>query len=290
MMRYRLLLVCLLALLLSPAVAGAQGGVPNHGADGGAAPGHGDDPLEGVVFDQQLGAQLPLELPFVDETGKAVQLGDYFGEQPVIVALGYYECPMLCSLVRDGMVKALTDVRLDIGKDFQVVNVSIDPTETPMNAANTKASVLSRYNRPGSEGGWHFLTGTQDSIQQLANAMGFGFYYDETIDQYAHAAGIVVATPQGVLSRYFYGIEYNASDLRLGLVESSGNKIGSPVDQLLLLCYHYDPVTGTYTGLVMTILRVFSVFFIVGMVAWVLYLSRGSGHSGSPPGPAQALG
>jgi protein SCO1 len=283
------LIVALLAMLLLPGVAAAQGG---HGGqpDLGPTSGHGADPLKDVAYEQRLGEQLPLDLPFVDEAGQAVRLGDFFGEKPVVLALGYYECPMLCSLVREGMVTSLMDVRLDAGKDFQVVNVSIDPTETPMNAANTKAAVLSRYGRPGSESGWHFLTGTQDSIAQLAAAIGFQYFYDETIDQYAHAAGIIVTTPGGELARYFYGIEYNPSDVRLGLVEASGNKIGSPVDQLLLLCYHYDPVSGKYTGLVMTVLRVVSVLFVLGMVAFVLLIGRGPGRPGSPPGPAQALG
>jgi protein SCO1 len=150
--------------------------------------------------------------------------------------------------------------------------------------------VMARYGRPGSEAGWHFLTGTQDSIARLAEAVGFQYFYDETIDQYAHAAGITVLTPEGQLARYFYGIEYNPSDLRLGLVEASGNKIGSPVDQLLLLCYHYDPATGKYTGLVMTVLRVVSVIFVAGVLGLVFFLSRGSGRPGTPSGPAQALG
>jgi protein SCO1/2 len=296
MMRIRLLLLLLLALLLLPGTAAAQGGVPGHSGqpEHGTAPGPGpgqiNDPLKDVAYEQKLGAQLPLSLPFVDEAGKAVTLGDYFGAKPVVLILGYYECPMLCSLVRDGAVAGLMDVSLDAGKDFQVVNVSIDPTETPMNAANTKAAIVSRYGRAGAEDGWHFLTGTQDSIQQLADTIGFKYFYDETIDQYAHAAGIVVVTPGGELSHYFYGIEFNPSDLRLGLVEASGNKIGSPVDQLLLLCYHYDPTTGRYSGAIMTAIRVVSVLFMVGMVAGVYFLGRGPRRPGSPHGPAQAAG
>lgn len=289
----RTLLILLLALLLLPGVAAAQGGVPGHDRPDSGDISHGaspNDPLDRVAYEQRLGEQLPLDLPFVDDEGRAVRLGDYFGPQPVVVILGYYECPMLCSLVREGVVTSLLDVALNVGRDFQVVNVSIDPAETPMNAANAKAAIVSRYARPGTEGGWHFLTGTQDSIQQLADAMGFAYFYDETIDQYAHAAGIVVATPRGELARYFYGIEYNASDVRLGLVEASGNKIGSPVDQLLLLCYHYDPATGTYTGLIMTVLRVVSVIFVLGFVAALLLIGRGPRRPGSPPGPAQALG
>jgi protein SCO1/2 len=248
-----LLAFALLALIcVSPRVALAQEG-PR-------------DPGEGVDFEQKLGTQLPLELPFVDEFGEQVTLGEYFGEKPVVLALGYYECPMLCSLVREGLLSSLQEMKLNVGSDFAVVNVSIDPTETPMIAGAEKATTVSRYNRAGSEEGWHFLTGPQDSIAQLADAVGFRYYYDARIDQYAHASGITVATPQGEVARYFYGIEYNPSDLRLGLVEASANKIGDAVDQLLLLCYKYDPITGQYTGLVMTIVRTaFIVFTVMGL-------------------------
>lgn len=272
----RLLLIVLLALLALPGVAAAQGGT--------------GDPLEDVAYEQRLGEYVPLELPFVDEAGQAVLLGDYFGEQPVLLALGYYECPMLCSLVREGLVNAVSDVQLNIGADYQVVYVSIDPAETPMNAANAKAVSLAEYGRPESADGWHFLTGPQDSIQRLADAIGFAYFYDERIDQYAHAAGIVVLTPQGQLARYFYGIEYNPSDLRLGLVEAADNKIGSLVDQLLLLCYSYDPVTGRYSGLIMTVLRVVSALFVVFVIGLVIFLSRGTSTPGSPPGRAPAAG
>lgn len=272
----RLLLIVLLALLALPGVAAAQGGT--------------GDPLEDVAYEQRLGEYVPLELPFVDEAGQAVLLGDYFGEQPVLLALGYYECPMLCSLVREGLVNAVSEVQLNIGSDYQVVYVSIDPAETPMNAANAKAVSLAEYGRPESADGWHFLTGPQDSIQRLADAIGFAYFYDERIDQYAHAAGIVVLTPQGQLARYFYGIEYNPSDLRLGLVEAADNKIGSLVDQLLLLCYSYDPVTGRYSGLIMTVLRVVSALFVVFVIGLVIFLSRGTSTPGSPPGRAPAAG
>ncbi|NTU82896.1 MAG: SCO family protein [Chloroflexales bacterium] len=272
-----LLLVALLAIG-APGAAFAQGG-DHH------------DPLADVSFEQRLGKQVPLDLPFVDEAGAAVRLGDYLGEKPVVLALGYLECPMLCPLVRDGMVKALSEVEgLRAGVDYTVVNVSIDPAETPMIAANTKAAIMSRLGQPGAERGWHFLTGTQDSIQRLADAVGFRYFYDETIDQYAHAAGILVLTPGGELARYFYGIEFNPSDLRLGLVEASGNKIGSPVDQLLLLCYHFDPSTGKYTGLVMTALRVAGVITVLALFALIFLLNRSSGRPGSPSGPAQAVG
>jgi protein SCO1/2 len=275
-MRWLFALV-LLALLAAPGAAMAQGG-------------HSHD-LDEVSFEQRLGEQVPLDLAFTDESGAAVRLGDYFGERPAVLVLSYYECPMLCPLVRDGMVKAMGEVKgLEAGVDYDVINISIDPAETTMNAANTKAAVLARLGQPGAAAGWHFLTGPQDSIQRLADSVGFKYFYDETIDQYAHAAGILVLTPAGELARYFYGIEFNPSDLRLGLVEASGNKIGSPVDQLLLLCYHFDPATGKYSGLVMTALRVAGVITLLGLAGLVFLLNRGSGRPGAPPGPAPLAG
>jgi len=253
----------LLTLIVAPAGARAQGGAP--------------DPLHDVSYDQRLDSQVPLDLPFVDEQGRTVALGDYFGTQPVVLQLSYYECPMLCSLVRQGMLDALKDVTLSAGTDFQVVNVSIDPLETSMMAANAKAAAVSRYGRSDAADGMHFLTGTQDAIDQLARAVGFRYVYDASIDQYAHAAGIVVLTPTGLVSRYFFGVVFNPSDLRLGVVEASGNKIGSLTDQLLLLCYHYDPQTGSYTGLVMTITRVAGALTVLGIVAMIVMLTRGSG-------------
>jgi protein SCO1 len=247
-------------------------------------------PLEAVSFEQHLGERVPLDLPFVDDSGAAVQLGDYFGSQPVVLLLSYYECPMLCPLVRDGLVSSLNQVSLSVGQDFAVVNVSIDPVETPMNAASAKSLTLTRYNRPDSADGWHFLTGSQDSIQQLADAVGFRYFYDETINQYAHAAGILVLTPRGELARYFYGIEFIPGDLRLGLVEASDNKIGTVVDQLLLLCYHFDPSTGRYTGLVMTIVRIAGLTTVLLMAGAVWMMSRGPRRPGAPPpGPAQVM-
>ena len=252
----------LLALLVAPARVHAQGSAP--------------DPLRDVAYDQRLDSQVPLDLPFVDEQGHKVALGDYFGKQPVVLQLSYYECPMLCSLVRQGMLDALKDVTLSAGTDFQVVNVSIDPLETSMMAANAKAAAMARYGRDNAADGMHFLTGTQDAIDQLARAVGFRYVYDASIDQYAHAAGIVVLTPTGLVSRYFFGVTFNASDLRLGVVEASGNKIGGMTDQLLLLCYHYDPKTGSYTGLVMTITRVAGGLTVLGIIALIVLLTRGS--------------
>lgn len=233
----------LLALTALPGVGQAQ------------TPQEVPDPLRDVGFDQRLDAQVPLDLTFRDEAGQTVALADLLHGKPVILAMGYYECPMLCSLVRDGVLTALRELDFDVGDQFSVIYVSIDPLETPMIAAAQKTATLQRYDRPGAAEHWHFLTGDKPNIDALAEAIGFHYLYDEKTDQYAHASGIVVLTPRGKISRYFYGIEYSLRDLRLGLVESAENKIGNPVDRLLLLCYHYDPVTGQYSGLVMTLLR-----------------------------------
>jgi len=215
----------------------------------------GKSPLGGMVnevgIDQKLGTQLPLDLEFRNEKGKKVRLGEYFHQKPVVLALVYYRCPMLCTQVLNGFLKTSQAVKFTIGREYDVVTVSFDPRDTPESAASKKASYVRAYRRPGAEEGWHFLTGDAEAIRRLTAAVGFRYVHDKETDQYAHASGIMLATPGGRLSRYFYGIEYPPNDLRLGLVESSENKIGSRVDQVLLLCYHYDPLTGKY-GLVIS--------------------------------------
>jgi protein SCO1/2 len=271
----------LLRLIALIAVLGVAIGGP------GVVQAQGTNPLTDVAFEQKIDAQIPLDLPFVDSNGAAVTLGDYFGrDRPVILALGYYACPMLCSLVREGLITSLQDVRLNVGSDFDVVYVSIDPLETPMLAAGARAAAISRYGRPGTDDGWHFLTGGQDAIDQLAAAVGFRYVYDETINQYAHAAGIMVATPQGRVARYLFGIEYAANDIRFAVIEAADNKIGTAVDQLMLLCYQYDPVTGRYTGAVMNLIRLAGTITVVIMAVSIYLLSRGSG-SGSGGGRPQ---
>ena len=213
------------------------------------------DIIRQVSFEQKLNGQVPLDLPFTDSTGHPVHLGDYLGQKPVILSLGYYECPMLCSLVRNGLFESLKALDFTAGKEFELVVVSIDPKETPEIAEMKRQASLVEYGRSKGGAGWHFLVGQQESVQALANAIGFHYAYDPKLDQYAHPAGIVILTPQGKIARYFYGIDYPARDLRLGLVEAAANKIGSPIDQLLLLCYHYDPVSGKYTLLIMNLLR-----------------------------------
>ena len=209
--------------------------------------------LRNVSLDQLLNQQIPLNLVFRDDSGRQAPLSSYFGRKPVILALVYYQCPMLCTQILNGLTISLRGMSLESGRDFEVVAVSIDPTETPELALRKKAEYLRRYAKSSS--GWHFLTGAEPQIKELAQAVGFRYAYDPRTKQFAHASAIMVLTPAGRLSKYFYGIEYAPRDLRLGLVEASENKIGSPVDQILLYCYHYDPSTGKYTAIVMNIVR-----------------------------------
>ena len=209
-----------------------------------------------IGIDQRLDEQLPLDLKFTNELGESVLLGDYFGSKPVVLTLVYYECPMLCGQVLNGLLQSLQIIPFDVGNEFEVVTVSFDPEESAEMAAKKKRTYLKRYNRIGAEEGWHFLTGEQDQIDQLTEAVGFRYEYDAETDNYIHASGIMVLTPSGKLSRYFYGIEFPPKDLRLGLVESAAEQIGSAVDQLLLLCFQYDPETGKYGLVIMNTLRV----------------------------------
>ena len=210
-----------------------------------------ENPFANIGLDQLLNQQLPLTLSFRDETGKTVQLGDYFGEKPVILSFAYYDCPMLCTLVINGLIRTLRTLSFSAGTEFNIVTVSFNPKDTPPMAAIKRQTSLQSYSRKGAENGWHFLTGDEKTIQQLTQAVGFRYAYDENTQQYQHPTGIMILTPDGKLSRYFYGIEYAPRDVRLGLIEASAGKIGSPVDQVLLLCFHYDPTTGKY-GLIIT--------------------------------------
>jgi protein SCO1/2 len=212
--------------------------------------------LRGVGIEQKLNYQVPLDLTFADETGKAVRLSDYFHGKPVVLSLVYYKCPMLCNLVMNGELRVFRQLPLTLGKDFEAVTVSFDPNETPSLAAEKKATYVEKYNRPGAAEAWHFLTGGQEQIRALADSIGFRYAWDEQTKQWAHASVIVTLTPRGRIARYQYGIEYSNRDTQLGLVAASANKIGSLTDQILLFCYHYDPHTGKYTFGVMTALRV----------------------------------
>lgn len=211
--------------------------------------------LNKLDFEQHIGAQVPRDASFINEDGDSVTLGSLMGEKPVLLNLVYYECPMLCTLVLNGVLKALRTVSLNVNKDFDVITISIDPRETPSLAKEKKGHYLKKYGRDGAEGGWHFLTGSKESIDAVAEAVGFKYLYTEETKQYAHAAGTVFLTPEAVVSRYLFGIEYAPRDLRLALVEASQNRIGNPIDKLLLYCFQYDAATGKYGLLIMNVLR-----------------------------------
>ena len=231
--------------------------------------------LQGVGIDQKLNEQVPLDLTFRDEAGRDVPLSTFFQpRKPVILALVYYRCPMLCTQILNGVESSLKAVSLDPGRDFEVVNVSFDPKDTPELAASKKQMYLRRYGRPNTANGWHFLTADERNSKALADAVGFHYKYDPRTDQYAHASGIMILTPDGHVSKYFYGVEYAARDLRLGLVDASRDQIGSPVDQILLFCYHYDPATGKYGAMTMNILRLSAAGFTLLGGAFLLIAIR----------------
>ncbi len=230
--------------------------------------------LENVGIEQHLDGQVPPDLSFIDDTGRTVQLGDYFGKKPLILNLVYYNCTMLCGEALAGLTGAMKMVKFDVGKEFEVVTVSFNPQETPEIAAAKKKDYLARYGRPGATPGWHFLTGPPESINALTKAVGFQYQYDPNIKQYAHATAIMVLTPEGRISRYFYGVDFPPKDLRMGLVEASEGKIGNAVDQVLLYCYHYDPATGKYGAIVSNILRLGAGVTIVFLGALLLILFR----------------
>ncbi len=232
------------------------------------------DLLRKVRFDQKLNAQVPLDLVFRDEHGQRVPLGTYFGERPVVLSLAYYECPMLCTLALNGQLRAFRGLDFAIGREYEVVVVSINPAETPALAAAKRATYLSSYRRAGAERGWHFLTGTEPAIRALADAVGFHYEYDPESRQYAHATGLMVVTPQGRIAAYQYGVEYSARDLRLALIRASGERIGSPVDQVLLYCFHYDPATGKYSLMVMTLVRAGAILTILALLLFFVIASR----------------
>jgi protein SCO1/2 len=233
--------------------------------------------LEEVRIDQRLDESLPLDAVFRDENGDEVKLGAYFGSKPVVLALVYYSCPMLCNQVLNGMTSGLDVLKaFSIGKEFEVVTVSFDPKETPELARQKKETYIKWYKREGAAEGWHFLTGDQPNIDRLTEAAGFHYKWDEKTTQFIHATGIMIATPDGKLARYFYGIEYAPKDLRLGLVEASAGKIGSPVDQLLLYCYHYDPASGKYGAAVMNIMRLGGALTVIAIIAmFIVFRMRG---------------
>ena len=236
--------------------------------------------LQNVRFDQRLNQQLPLDTPFKDEEGRAVKLGDYFGEKPVVMAFVYYECPMLCTQVLNGLTRSLTVVKETVGNEFDVVAISFDSRETPALANGKKKTHLDQYKRPGSENGWHFLTGDEASIQAVTQAAGFNYAWDENTQQFAHPSGIVVTTPDGKVSRYFFGIEYASRDVRFALIDSSEGRIGSAIDQLLLYCYHYNPAKGSYAFVALGAVRVGGAVTLLALVSFVVMSIRREGRAG----------
>jgi protein SCO1 len=234
--------------------------------------------LQKVAVTQRLNQQLPLDAPFVDETGKTVVLGDYFGKRPAILSLVYYNCPMLCSEELDGLTGALEMVKLTPGKDFDVVIISIDPSETPEQAAKKKAFYLKRYGRPETAAGWHFLTGQRPAIDAVTGAVGFGYVRvpgpDGKLSQFAHASSIEIATTDGKLAQYYLGVEYSPKDMLLGLIEASGNKIGSPVANILTYCYHYDPQTNKHSLIIARIVQLGGMVTMAGLGGFIFLMFR----------------
>jgi protein SCO1/2 len=241
--------------------------------------------LKNVGIEQNLNQPIPPDLMFQDDLGRSVRLGDLFGKRPIILNLVYYNCPMLCGEVLSGLENSLRMMSFDVGKEFDVITVSFDPTETPEMAAKKKGEFLRRYKRAGAEQGWHFLVGPKMSVDALTKAAGFQYQYDEKTKQFAHAAAILILTPQGKIAQYYYGIEFPPKDLRLGLVEAGAGKIGNVVDQLLLYCYHYDPEQGKYSATILRVLRLAGVatMLFIGTFIFVM-IRRGPAHDSDAVG------
>ena len=279
-------LLVLVFCLIAPSVNG-QMGVPKNGSPlynsrpyTPSAPTGLPAVLNEVGIDQKLNTQLPLDLVFRNEKGEQVKLGDFFGKKPVVISLVYYECPMLCNQVLNGMISSFRVMNFAPGKEFDVVTVSFDSRETAVHATNKKKTYvdyLPEAKRADAAAGWHFLTGDDENIKKLTEAIGFRYRFDTATNQFAHASGIFVATPGGKLARYFYGIEYAPKDLRLGLVEASENKIGSPMDKLMLYCYHYDPATGKYGATVINIIRLGGIVTLIAIAGMFLLMRRRMG-------------
>lgn len=269
--------LAIVALLLSGSAAHAQMIPDNVGQSSNGLP----PALRNVGFDPQLNAQIPLDTPFVDEFGQPATLREYSGNKPLVVAFVYFTCPMLCSQVEQAVVGTLKMISFNPGKDYDVVFISFDPSDTPDAALRKKHEAMSRFARPLTESGWHFLTGTRESIHAATKAADFRFSYDPQTKLFGHASGILILTPDGRISRYFFGVEYPPSNVRLGLVDASSGKIGTPVDHLLLFCYQYDPSKGRYSATIMTVIRMGGVVTLLCMVIGFVIFRRREHHAGS---------
>jgi protein SCO1/2 len=257
-------------LLVSGGLTRGQAAPSNVGVNSTTMPAQ----LQNVGFDPQLNAQIPLDLPFVDENGSNVQLRDYFKQKPVVLAFVYYGCPMLCNQVEQGVVGALRMLSFTPGRDYEVVFVSFDPRESPDMAAQKKNSALVHFRRPETASGWHFLTGRKESIDTATKAANFRYSFDSKTNLFAHASGIMLLTPGGRISRYFYGVEYPGRDMRLGLVDASAGKIGTPIDRVLLFCYQYDPNSATYSAAILKIIRLSGILTVLCIVGGILIFRR----------------
>jgi len=280
MRRFPVPAAALVALLLrSAAPLAATGMADSHLPEAPLPP----PPVKDVGFDQKLGDSIPLDLVFKDEAGKNVRLSQYFGKRPVVLSLVYFNCPMLCGMTTDGLVRSVRALRFEPGTDYEILSVSFDPRETPEMASEKKRTVMAQYGRKSGPGGWHFLTGDAASVAALTKAVGFRYVWDAEQKQFAHATGVTLLTPQGRIAKYFFGIEYPTKDLRLALIEASEEKIGNVVDQLLLLCYHYDPKAGRYTVAVRNLVRGGAVLTLVALVGFVTIMLRRERASAKRP-------
>jgi protein SCO1 len=248
--------------------------LPGYKQQPGAAASSIPAPLREIGFDQRLGEMAPLDTPLRDEAGRPVRLGDYFGKRPVVLVFAYYDCPMLCTLVINGLSSALNVLSLNPGQDFEIVTISFDPRDTPATAAAKKAVYLERYKRAGAGAAWHFLTGDPPAIEQITKAAGFRYVWDDQTKQFAHPTGVIVLTPEGRFARYLFGIEYGPRDLRFALVEASAGKLGTPADALLLYCYHYDPMTGRYGFAIMRAIRLAGAATVTALAAFIIVMVR----------------
>jgi protein SCO1 len=245
------------------------------------AEGLSPDELKRIGYDQHIGQPISPALLFRESDGRSVALGDLFNTKPTLLVLGYYHCPMLCTLINDGLIESLQELRFNIGRDFNVINVSIDPNETPAVAAAKRVEYLKRYGRPGAAEGWHFLTGNEQTIAQLANEAGFRFQYDPASREYAHPSGFIVLTPSGKISRYFFGVNFDPKELRSAIIAASRSQSGSVIKELILLCNHYNPITGKYGALVLNVVRGLSVVTVLLLAGWIFSMCRREPSTGA---------